>query len=67
MEFTPTHIIYEPIFDENILVPYFFTDQIHLAYRSYIGRNIKGSEKIIHPIARQCHYCENVFAKIMNK
>ena len=63
MEFTPIHIIYEPIFDENILVPYFFTDQIHLEYRSYIGRNIKRSEKLIHPILRQCHYCEKSFAK----
>ena len=36
---------YEPKFDENITVPCFLTGQIHLAYRSYIGRNIKRSEK----------------------
>lgn len=44
-------------------MPCHFTDQIHLAYRSYIGKNIKGNEKIGHPTVRQCPYCENVFAK----
>ena len=37
--------LFSSIFDENIPVPFFLTDQIHLAYRSYIVRNIKGSEK----------------------
>ena len=37
--------LFSSIFDENIPVPCFLTDQIHFAYRSYIVRNIKGSEK----------------------
>ena len=44
-------------------VPCYFTDKIHLAYRSYIGQYIKGKEKIGHPTARQCPYCEHFFAK----
>ena len=28
IDFTPIHIDYEPIFDENIPIPCFFTDQI---------------------------------------
>ena len=33
-EFTAIHIVYEPIFDEKVPLPCFFTDQIHLTYRS---------------------------------
>ena len=44
-------------------VPCYFTDKIHLAYRSYIGKFAKGVEKIGHPTARQYPYCEKLFAK----
>ena len=46
IEFIPFNIVYEPIYDENIPVPCFFTDQIYLAYRSYMGRFQKGKELI---------------------
>ena len=42
----------------------FFTNKIYLACRSYyIGQISKGKEYIRHSIVRQCHYCENYFAK----
>ena len=44
-------------------VPCYFTDKIHLAYRSYIGKYAKEKEKIKCPIVRQCPFCENFFAK----
>ena len=63
IELTPINIVYEPTFDEKIPVPCFFTDQIFLAYRSYIGRFDKGKERISNRIVQQYHYCEKSFAK----
>ena len=63
IEFTPINIAYEPIYDENVFLPCYFTDQIHLSYGSYIGRNVKGEEKIKHQTVRQCPYYENFFAR----
>ena len=63
IELTPINIVYEPIFDEKIPVPCFSTDQIFLAYRSYIGRFDKGKERISNRIVKQYHYCEKGFAK----
>ena len=60
VDIAPINIVYEPMFDENIPVPCFFTDQIHLAY---IGGFDKGKERISNRIVKQCHYCENWFAK----
>ena len=45
-EFIPIKIVYEPVYNENIPVPCFFTDQIYLAYRSYVGRFEKRKELI---------------------
>ena len=61
--FIPIDIVYKPIYDKNVEGSCYFTDKIHLAYRSYIGRNIKVEEKVGHPSIRQCYYCENFFAK----
>ena len=63
IEFIPINIVYQPSYDENIPVPCFFTDQIYLAYRSYVGRFEKGKELISNRVVRQCYYCENFFAK----
>ena len=63
IELTAINIVYELIFDEKIPVPCFFTDQIFLAYRSYIGRFDKGKERISNRIVKQYHYCEKLFAK----
>ena len=63
VELTPIEIVYEPIYDENVPAPCYFTDKIHLTYRSYIGKNIKGKKKVGHPTVRQCPYCKKFFAK----
>ena len=62
-KFVPIDIVYEPIYDESVPPPCFFTDQISLAYRSCIGRVGKGKEQILHRTVRQSHYCENYFSK----
>ena len=62
-DFTAIDIVYKPVYDKNVEGSCYFTDKIHLAYRSYIGKNIKVEEKVGHPSIRQCHYCENFFAK----
>ena len=62
-EFVPIDIVYEPIYDEGVPVPCFFTDKIYLAYRSYIGQMSEGKECIRHTTVRRCHYCVNHFAK----
>ena len=41
----------------------YFTNELHLAYRSYVSRKYKGKDVINHRTVRQCHYCENVFVK----
>ena len=58
-------IIYNPSYseDENTPVPCFFSDQIHLRYRSHVGKIVNGKEKITHPTSRQCPFCEKCFAK----
>ena len=43
-EFVPIDIVYELVYNESVPVPCFFTDQIFLAYRSYIGRVEKRKE-----------------------
>ena len=62
-EFTPINIIYEPVLNDKIPISCFFTDQIHLAYRSYISVVQKEKEKIHSRTVKQCYYCENFFAK----
>lgn len=57
-DFFPINIVYEPIYDENVPVPCYFTGQTHLACMSYIGRNVKIKEKLGHLTVRQCHYCK---------
>ena len=63
IDFTTINIVYEPSFDENVPVICNFTDQIHTAYKSYIGRFDKGKERLSNRTIRQCYYCQNYFAK----
>ena len=62
-ELTPINVVYEPIYDENVPVPCYFTNEIHLAYRSYVGQFDKGNKKIIYRTVRQCYCWQNFFAK----
>ena len=63
IEFTPINIVYEPEHDESIPIPCFFTNKIHLAYRSYVGQMKEGNEIVYHRTVKQCPYYENLFAK----
>ena len=63
IDLTPIDIAYEPSYDENIPAPCFFTGQIFLAYKSYIGRIDRSKECIFSRAVKQCHFCENLFAK----
>ena len=53
IEFTPINIISEPVYDKKFPVPCFFTSQIYLAYKSFIGRFDKGIERILNRVVRQ--------------
>ena len=56
-------VVYEPIFDQTVPVPCYFTSEIHLAYRSYVGHFDKGKELVSNRTVRQCYYCQNLFCK----
>ena len=55
VDFKAIDTVYEPVYDEKLPVPRFFTSQIQLAYRSYIGGFRYGKEEILHSTVKQCH------------
>ena len=61
-EFWSIVTVHEPVMNDDPLLC-FFTDSIHLAFRSYVDRNVKGEYKLEHPAVRQCCYCKKYFAK----
>ena len=63
IDFKPINVVYEPSFDKVKPVVCNFTNHIHTAYKSYIGRFDKEKERISNRKIRQCHYCQNYFAK----
>ena len=63
VDIIPVDIVYEPTYHENILVPFFFTSEVHLVYKSYVRRFEKGKERICSRVVKQYYYSENVFAK----
>lgn len=65
-KFEPLHIVYGPVLDESS-INCFFTNDLHLPFRSYVGKKFKGEYKLQHPTTRQCHYCENYFASSKNE
>ena len=62
-DFCPIDIVYELVSNKDDLAICRFTDEIYLAFRSYISKKIKGEEKMRLNTVRQCHYCENYFSK----
>ena len=44
IELTPINIVYERFYNKRIPMPCLLTDQIDLAYRSFVGRFEKGVE-----------------------
>ena len=63
IDLTPISIAYEPSYMKKFMSFVFFTDQIYMAYRSYIGQFEKGEERITNRTVKQCYYCENFFVK----
>ena len=66
-EFKAIDIVYEPEFEEDKPILCYFAPKIELAYKSYVGHVEKGIKKIINRTVRQCHYCQNYFAKSLDK
>ena len=62
-EVIPIEVVYEPIYDQTISVPCYFTSEIHLACRSYVGHFDKRKELVSNRTVRQYYYCQNVFVK----
>ena len=56
-------VVYEPIYNQTIPVPCYFTSEIHLAYRSCIGHCVKGKELVGNRTVRRCYYCQNFCKK----
>ena len=56
IDLTPIDISYEPSYDESIPVSCFFTDQIVLAYKCYIGRIDRGKEHVSSRTVKQCYF-----------
>ena len=57
--FTPIDIVYKPVKTENETVNCYFTDKIHLAFRTSYSEG----EKIKHTSAFRCYYCTNFFSR----
>ena len=60
-------IVYEPSFDTDTPVVCYFSPEIHLAYRGYLGTFENGQEKVYNRVVRQCYYCHHYFAKSKEK
>ena len=63
IDFVAINIVYETSYAESVPVNCYFTNEIHQAYRSYVGRLDKGKERISNRAVKQCHYCQNLFCK----
>ena len=63
VDFRAIDIVYEPSFEKVIPAVCYFSPNIQLVYKSYIAEFQKGQEKVINRAVRQCHYCQNYFAK----
>ena len=56
----PIDIIDEPVIDHSATAC-FFTNNLHLTYRSYCSRAVKGKHQVLHSTTRQCYYCDDYF------
>ena len=58
-DFSPIDIVYKPVKTENETIDCFFTDKIHLAFRTTFTEG----EKTKHTSAFRCYYCTNFFSR----
>ena len=59
--------MYEPSFEKEKPVLCYFSSNIQLAYKSYIGHMERGKERISNRTVRKCYHCQNYFAKYNDK
>ena len=57
--FAPIDIVYQPIKNENEKIKCFFTNKIHLAFRTTFTEG----EKVKHSSAFRCYYCTSFFTR----
>ena len=57
--FAPIDIVYTPVKKENETIKCFFTDKIHLAFRTTYSEG----DKIKHTSAFRCYYCTSFFSR----
>ena len=58
-DFSPIDIVYKPVKKENETIDCFFTDKIHLAFRTTFTEG----EKTKHTSAFRCYYCTKFFSR----
>ena len=60
--FTPIDIVYKPVKNQNEIIDCYFTDKMHLAYRTTFNETIK-TDKLKHTNAFRCHFCTKFFVR----
>ena len=60
-EFSPIDIIYKPVKNQNEIINCYFTDKIHLAYRTTYNDGTKNALK--HTSAFRCYFCTKFFCR----
>ena len=58
-DFSPIDIVYEPVKNQNEIVNCYFTDKIHLAFRTTYSEG----KKVKHTNAFRCYYCTKFFSR----
>ena len=61
-KFSPIDIIYKPVKNQNEIINCYFTDKIHLAYRTTYSDSSK-TNAIKHSNAFRCHFCTKFFCR----
>ena len=59
--FTPIDIIYKPVKNQNEIINCYFTDKIHLTYRTTYSDGKKDTLK--HTNAYRCYFCTKFFSR----
>ena len=60
--FVPIDIIYKPVKNQNEIINCYFTDKIHLAYRTTYNEGTK-TETLKHTNAFRCYFCTKFFCR----
>ena len=63
VDFRAIDIVYETSFKKDTRVICYFSQNIQLVYRSYVGKFDKGQEKVINRAVRQFSLLSKLFCK----